>query len=159
MNLLIEIQNFFNFFDDEVVDFICECSVKYAQQHGNHAFQLDRISLKAFLGILLFSGYCDLPRRRMYWDNSPDVHNEAVSNAMSRNRFDEILNFMHVCDNSNLPQTDQCAAVALVDTTIDDCQLYLLFFLILPLSTVFCNKNFYNVNMVFELADAGTETT
>ncbi len=37
------------FFDGEVVDFICECSVKYGQQHGNHAFQLDRIYLKTFL--------------------------------------------------------------------------------------------------------------
>ena len=50
------------FFDDELVDFICECSLKYAQQQGNHTFQLDRVSLKAFLGILLLSGYCDLPR-------------------------------------------------------------------------------------------------
>ena len=43
----------------------------------------------------------------MYWDTNPDVRNEAVSNAMSRNRFDEILHFFHVADNNNLPQNDK----------------------------------------------------
>lgn len=40
--------------------------------------------MKCFIGILLviLLGYSWLPRRRMYWENSPDSKNELVSSAM-----------------------------------------------------------------------------
>ena len=43
---------------------------------------------------LCYSGHVPLPRRRMYWEQSTDVHNEAVAGAMSLNRFEEILRYL-----------------------------------------------------------------
>jgi len=35
----------------------------------------------------------------MYWENSDDVFNKAMSDAMSRNRFEEIISVFHLADN------------------------------------------------------------
>jgi hypothetical protein len=37
-----------------------------------------------------------VPSRRLYWENSDDVHNKAMSDAMSQNHFEEILCFSPV---------------------------------------------------------------
>lgn len=58
--------------------------------------------MKCFIGILLVSGYSWLPRRRMYWENSPDTKNELISSAMTRDRFDFIFRHLHVNDNLDL---------------------------------------------------------
>lgn len=43
-----------------------------------------------------------MPRFRMYWEERPDTNNKAISDAMSRNRFTQIMKYLHVCDNYNL---------------------------------------------------------
>jgi len=55
----------------------------------------------------MVSGYCTLPRRDMYWSLDADLRNEAVASAMSRNRFREILRYLHFSDNLNLPNDDK----------------------------------------------------
>jgi hypothetical protein len=52
-----------------------------------------------------------MPRRRMYWEHEEDVHNEAVSSLMSRNEFEEVLQYLHVADNGNLEKDDKFAKV------------------------------------------------
>ena len=49
-----------------------------------------------------FAYHAPLPRRRLYWDQSTDVHNQATSTAMTRNRSDELMQCLHVADNENL---------------------------------------------------------
>ena len=44
------------------------------------AYKLELLDLKAFIAVLLISGYVDLPRRPMFWECSADVHNNAVFN-------------------------------------------------------------------------------
>ena len=36
----------------------------------------------------------------LYWADAPDIHNESVSCAMSRNTFREILSNLHLADNT-----------------------------------------------------------
>ena len=43
----------------------------------------------------------------MYWSVEEDFRVPLVANAMSRNRFDEILRFLHFNDNPNLVKTDK----------------------------------------------------
>ena len=43
----------------------------------------------------------------MYWELRSDVFNEAVSKAMARNRFNEILKFLHLANNDELPPNDK----------------------------------------------------
>ena len=60
---------------------------------------VDRDELHVFLGVCLLSGYHELPDRRMYWSEDIDVHNELISQAISRNRFDDIMRNFHFADN------------------------------------------------------------
>lgn len=101
----------FEFFDDDVVDQIVEFSNNYAKTTGHHSFQMNVDKLRLFIGLLLASGYVPLPRRRLYWEHQPDVHNEASLTAMSRNSFEEMLCFLHLSDNHNLEQNDKFAKV------------------------------------------------
>jgi hypothetical protein len=67
--------------------------------------------LKIFIGILFLSGYHRLPRERLYWSLDEDVKVKLVSNAMSRNRFEEIKRYLHLADNTKLDKRDKMAKV------------------------------------------------
>ena len=82
---------FEKFFTDDIMKFICEKSIRYAISKGNHSFTFDTSTLKAFIAILLVSGYVDLPRGTMYWEHNEDNHNTTVSSLLPRNRFDEMM--------------------------------------------------------------------
>ena len=47
----------------------------------------------------------------MYWEEAADVHNKIVSDAMRRNRFIDIMRYIHFCDNSILNPDDKCSKV------------------------------------------------
>ena len=100
------------FFDDDVVSQLVENTLKYArEQKGDHGFELTAENMKLFLAVLLLSGYAILPRRRMYWEQQPDVLNEAVSRAMPRKKFEDMLRYLHVADNKSLGEGDRFAKV------------------------------------------------
>ena len=65
---------FEKFFTDDIMKFICEESIRYAISKGKHSFTIDTNTLKAFIVILLVSGYLDLPKRPMYWKHNEDTH-------------------------------------------------------------------------------------
>ena len=110
-NPMSPVELFELYFDDDLVEFIVKCTTTYAGQRGDHTFSTDPIEIRAFFGILILSGYNQLPRRRMYWEKQEDVHNKLVSDTMSRNRFDTIFRYLKVCDNMNLDETDKMAKV------------------------------------------------
>ena len=90
---------FEKFFTDGIMKFICEKSIRYVISKGNHRFTIDTNTLKAFIPILLVSGYVDLPRRPMYWEHNEDTYSTTVSSLLSRNRFDEIMKNLQLADN------------------------------------------------------------
>ena len=53
-------------FTDDIMKFICEESMRYPISKGNHSFTIDTNTLKAFIAIVLVSGYVDLPKQSMY---------------------------------------------------------------------------------------------
>ena len=53
------------FFDDEVINYLCDQSKIYANSKGNFTFHITPDQLLAFLAILLISGCTWLPCRRM----------------------------------------------------------------------------------------------
>lgn len=63
--------------------------------------------LKAFLGILLLSGYNNLPGKRLYWDSLHDMRIQMVYETMRRERFSTIMRFIHFADNNFVPQGDK----------------------------------------------------
>lgn len=99
------------FLSDNVVDLIVKNTVRYAAQKDNPSFTFSRHEILAFFGILYLSGYVPLPRRRMYWENSDDVKIKSVTDAMRLRRFEEILRYLHVCDNEKLTPGDNFAKI------------------------------------------------
>jgi hypothetical protein len=110
---------FEKFFDDEVMHLLAENTNKYAMQKGRHGFITSPSELRLFLAILVNSGYAPLPRRRLYWEPSPDVQNTAISSAMTRNRFEELMTNIHVADNDSLLPNDRFAKVRPLFTTLN----------------------------------------
>lgn len=55
--------------------------------------------------------YSPLPIRDWYWCLDDDLNNMAISKAISRNRFREILKNLHFAENSELTQNDKFGKV------------------------------------------------
>ena len=109
------------FFDDDVVEYMVIMTNSYAQRDkGNHWFSTDSAEMRLFLAMLLLSGYVVLPRRKMYWENADDVFNKAMSDAMSRNRFEEIFSVFYLVDNQQLDASDSMSKVRLLFATINE---------------------------------------
>ncbi|KFM73803.1 PiggyBac transposable element-derived protein 2, partial [Stegodyphus mimosarum] len=81
-----------------------------ARQKGNHSFNVTSEEMRSFMEILIASGHVADPHRTKFWKNSGDSKNIALSNAMRRNRFQEIIKYLHFCDNSNIKK-DKYATV------------------------------------------------
>ena len=47
----------------------------------------------------------------MFWECSADVHNDAVSSMMSRKRFDDIMKYLHLADNTSLDPNNKFSKV------------------------------------------------
>ena len=95
------------FFTDDILRQIFNESMKYAKLKGSHKFDIDMDTPKAFITRLLISEYVDLPRRHMFWKNTADEPNISVSSLMSINRFVEIMQKLHLIDNSTLVPNDK----------------------------------------------------
>ena len=120
-NILQEIppvEMFFNLFD-EVIDLLVLHSTRYAAR-TNKLGDISTEEMKCFVGILLLSGYVSMPRRRMYWENSPDIRNELVAKGLSRNRFEFIFSNLHCCDNDNLDVADRFSKIRLLVTLLNE---------------------------------------
>ena len=94
-----------------MINYLCEQPKIYGNTKGNFTFHVSPDEFRAFLAIFLISGYNLLPRRRMYWEQAPDVFNCAVLYMPTRNRFEEILTYLHLADNAKLIQYDKLAKV------------------------------------------------
>ena len=58
----------------------------------------------------------------MYWEHNEDTHNTTTSSSLSRNRFDEIMQNLHLVDNSILAKEDKFARVRpLTDKLNEQC--------------------------------------
>jgi hypothetical protein len=55
--------------------------------------------MKRFIEILLMTGVYSFPQQRYFWMNTTRV--ESISSAMSRDRFLQIKQYIHVVDNAN----------------------------------------------------------
>lgn len=74
-------------------------------------------SLQRKSNILLPFYYCrgitvfQVSRYRMYWEHRVDCSFPTVAALMSRNRFEDLLQFFHAADNNNLDPNDKFAKV------------------------------------------------
>ena len=59
--------------------------------------------------------------RRGYWSDSPDIHNSAVARAMTRNRFEKIMQYFYLYDPDDvLDPQDKCRKVRPLATMLNE---------------------------------------
>ncbi|XP_045477491.1 piggyBac transposable element-derived protein 3-like [Harmonia axyridis] len=88
------------FFDDDIVRMLVEESNKYALFLNHPDPKIESDEMKCFIGILILTGYNSLPGKCFYWDSESDMGNQLVKEAMRRDRFRQIMRFLHCADNT-----------------------------------------------------------
>ena len=99
------------FLDDDAKNLLTNDAIAYASQKGNHQFSFTPGEMRGFIGIILLSGHCTVPRRRLCWATESDIYNKIVATTMRRNRFEEIMRFFYGTNNANLLIEDKFANV------------------------------------------------
>lgn len=97
------------FFDDTLLEIIIKASSEYCVSKNWPDINLNKGELRAFFAILILSGYNQLPGKPMYWSSAKDLGNEAVSETMRRDRFDDIMKSLHFISSENLDANDKFA--------------------------------------------------
>ena len=103
---------FFNLiFGDEMIDLIVRETNRYARQklatniaRLNKWQDTTRQEVKAYLGICLIMGINNLPRLAMYWSSDPFIGNTGIQNVVTKNRFEELSQYLHFSNSATEPQ-------------------------------------------------------
>lgn len=95
------------FVDDEIIELFRIQSNLYALWKNSSNPKITNEEIRCFFAILILSGYNPVSNKRLYWSTQNDTRNELVCNAMRRNRFEEILRFLHCVDNNNVDISDK----------------------------------------------------
>ncbi|XP_047000940.1 piggyBac transposable element-derived protein 3-like [Schistocerca americana] len=99
------LEYFQQFFDNEVLQMMVSYTNQYAAKR-NRLGDCSEDEMLVFIAILLLSGYLTVSCRKMYWQSDKDSHNDIVTNATSRDRFDFIFSNLHGRNNDNLDKSD-----------------------------------------------------
>ena len=59
--------------------------------------------MMAFLGVVVFMGIVKLPKVSMYFSADPRIYQVAVASVFSRNRFFQLLKYLHVSSPTEVP--------------------------------------------------------
>ena len=97
-------------FNEEICSLIACETERYASQR-NEVIYLTAQAIKAFVGILLLTGYNSRPRQRLYWSKNDNISCPLISRSMSRKRFEDIKKLINFADNNNLPAGNKLAKI------------------------------------------------
>ncbi|XP_046384654.1 piggyBac transposable element-derived protein 2-like [Ischnura elegans] len=86
-------------FSECLVNRIVIESNRYAAQHLVHGLEATSDEIHSLIGVMLLSGYHRLSQKRMYWKVDPDCHVKIVADAIRRNKFENLLRYLHLADN------------------------------------------------------------
>ena len=100
------VEAFLQFFDDSILDKILyETNLKSVQNSKPAAIAKEE--LLCFFGINIVMCFHKLPSIAHYWSSHKVYAVEPIINAMNRERFQTILKWLHVNDNSKIDKTDK----------------------------------------------------
>lgn len=68
---------------------------------------VDVAEMQAFLGLVIAMGVVKLPQMEDYWSTNPILHHPWFRSVMSRDRFKQILRYLHCCDNTCSSRDDK----------------------------------------------------
>ncbi len=95
------------FLDKDFFSLLSHESKRYSAWKGLQVKEPSTEEWKHVLATLFLSGYHQLPSRRHYWSSRPDFQVKFITDAMSRNRFEQILSTIHFADNQRLDKDDR----------------------------------------------------
>lgn len=70
----------------------------------NADLNLSVLELQAVIGMRIIMGFNVLPSMRFYWSEDENFHNKRISDFIPLNRFFKIIRFLHLNDNTKIPQ-------------------------------------------------------
>ena len=109
-------------FDKSLVKNLVDMSNKYALQK-NHNLNVSESEMKVYIGILLLTGYLTPKNIRMFWETKDDTRNDLVAGSIRRGRFLEIHQFLHTCNNEQLPPNNKFGKVSEYLDHLNECFL------------------------------------
>lgn len=92
-------QQFEKYFDENLLNYIIDASTKYAIYCNKPDPKINISELKTLIAVLIISGYNHHSSLRNMWSQDDDLKNVLVSNSIRRNRYQEILRFIHFEDS------------------------------------------------------------
>ena len=66
---------------------------------------------ESIFSIILSSDYVQWRTRRMYWESTLNIRNKAVSNAVTRSRFDKIMKYIYCFNPKEAVERKRCAKI------------------------------------------------
>ncbi|XP_015438099.1 PREDICTED: piggyBac transposable element-derived protein 3-like, partial [Dufourea novaeangliae] len=96
------IKYFSEFFDDEIINKICNETNLYSMQTKGVVLNCFPFEIRRFFGVLLYLGVIQVPNLRMAW--MPNFRLSAVADSLSRVRFEKIKEAFHINDNTQQPE-------------------------------------------------------
>lgn len=104
------------------IDILVEETNRYAHEMKNDpTFCVTKDEMKAFLGILIFTGYHRLPSQEHYWNRDEDLGVQCVKDTMPSKAFLKIKQYLHCANNNELNTDDRSFKVKkLFDKLNDD---------------------------------------
>jgi hypothetical protein len=103
VNAIEPFEIFRTFMPRSVFDWIRDETNKYSEDKQGESIQVTTDEIEQYIGILFFMSVVAMPRYDMYW--AAKTYCDQVGSVMSRDRFEEIKRFFHLCDNSELTTT------------------------------------------------------
>ena len=93
-----------------MIETIVEQTNKYAREmiaakpNGDRLWADTNLAeIRAYLGVLILMGIHSLPRDEMYWSCDDRLGVPGISKVMPLKKFKKLLEYVHLCDNDNLP--------------------------------------------------------
>lgn len=92
------------FFDTEAIAMIVDQTNLYASQSQDQNWEpVSAAEIKAFLGMLIQMGIHKLPCIEDYWSSDPLLQVIEIAETMTLKRFQKIMKYLHLNDNSQMP--------------------------------------------------------
>ena len=106
-----ELDYFFCFWGDDWFDMIAQETNRYAEQRIRASGRADplwvpttRNEMRAYFAINIMMGIKQLPRIWCYWSTNPALNCAWVSSVMPQTRFLKLSQYLHLRDNTGMPQ-------------------------------------------------------
>ena len=100
---------FQKFITPKLIDDVAEQTNLYSFQKDHKIVDTNASEVMSLIGICIKMGIVSLPSIANYW--SRELRYPAIADVMPRNRFQQLLKYLHFVDNNTIDKSDKLAKV------------------------------------------------